>query len=92
MVEESIRPLQEELETIVRHLLGTAVEDELVRLSALSVASQCVFYQHCRSIISRLFPGQNYGSKEINKLVEHVTRFSLAAIKSSPRERQGKQR
>jgi AcrR family transcriptional regulator len=92
MVEESIRPLQEELETIVRQLVGTAVEDELVRLSALSVASQCVFYQHCRSIISRLFPGQNYGSKEIDKLVEHVTRFSLAAIKTSPKERPGKQR
>jgi AcrR family transcriptional regulator len=92
MVEESIRPLQQELEAIVRQLLGPGAEDEAVRLSALSVASQCVFYQHCRSIISRLFPRQKYGSQEIDKLVEHVTRFSLAACKNAPKERQGKLR
>jgi AcrR family transcriptional regulator len=92
MVEESIRPLQQELEAIVRQLLGAKADDEAVRLSALSVASQCVFYQHCRSIISRLFPRQKYDAKEIEKLVEHVTRFSLAAFKNLPKERQGKVR
>jgi TetR/AcrR family transcriptional regulator, regulator of cefoperazone and chloramphenicol sensitivity len=92
MVEESVRPLQQELEIIVREFLGADAQDEVVRLSTLSVASQCVFYHHCRSIISRLFPQQKYGSQKIDTLVEHVTRFSLAALKNSAKERKRKSR
>ena len=92
MVDESIRPLQEELEAIVRQLLGAGAQAETVRLSALSVASQCVFYHHCRSIIRRLFPRQEYDSKHIDTLVEHVTSFSLAAFKNLPDGRKGKYR
>jgi AcrR family transcriptional regulator len=88
MVEESVRPLQQELEALVREFLGGNAEDEVVRLASLSVASQCVFYHHCRSIISRLFPEQEYGSpRSIDKLVEHVTRFSLAALHGTAKER-----
>jgi hypothetical protein len=87
MVEESARPLQQELEGIVREFLGTDAGQEDVRLSSLSIASQCVFYHHCRAIVHRLFPDQEYGSRDIDRLVEHITRFSLAALKGSPRER-----
>jgi hypothetical protein len=89
MVEECVRPLQNELEGIVREFLGGNADEENVRLSTLSIASQCVFYHHCRAIISRLFPERNYGSQNIDKLVEHVTRFSLTALKNSTRERKG---
>lgn len=92
MVKESVRPLQQELESIIREFLGPNAEDEVVRLSALSVGSQCVFYHHCRAIISRLFPEEKYGSQNIDTLVEHVTRFSLAALKNSAKERKSKSR
>ena len=92
MVEESVRPLQKELEAIVREFLGRAAADETVRLSALSIASQCVFYHHCRAIISRLFPEQKYGLRHVDKLVDHVTRFSLAALNNSTRQRNRKSR
>ena len=92
MVKESVRPLQQELESIIRDLLGPAAEEQAVRLSALSVGSQCVFYHHCRAIISRLFPEEEYGSQNIDTLVEHITRFSLAALKNPAKERKGKSR
>jgi AcrR family transcriptional regulator len=92
MVEECARPLQQELEAIVREFLGENADQEAVRLSALSIGSQCVFYHHCRAIISRLFPEQKYGWQHIDNLVEHVTRFSLAALKNSSRGRKGKSR
>jgi hypothetical protein len=92
MVEECVRPLQNELEAIVREFFGKHADEEKVRLSTLSIASQCVFYHHCRAIISRLFPEQKYGSQNINKLVAHVTEFSLPALKSATRARIGKSR
>ena len=92
MVEESVRPLQGELEAIVRDFLGARAGEENVRLSTLSIASQCVFYYHCRAIVHRLFPEQEYGSRDIERLVRHITRFSLAALKSAPKARKGKSR
>ena len=92
MVEESVRPLQHELEAIVREFLGAEARDEVVRLSTLSVASQCVFYHHCRAIISRLFPDRDYGSQHIDTLVEHITQFSLTALKNYAKERKSRSR
>jgi AcrR family transcriptional regulator len=98
MVEEAVRPLQQELEAIVREFLGAEASPEAVRLSTLSIASQCVFYHHCRAIVSRLFPEQNYGGHHIDALAEHITRFSLSALrnwgapkaKARPNQRRGK--
>jgi len=82
IVDVAIRPLSQELELIVRELLGSEADDELVRLSMLSVVSQCSFYHHSRAVISRLYPSQTFAAGDIERLAHHVTRFSLAAMKS----------
>jgi TetR/AcrR family transcriptional regulator, regulator of cefoperazone and chloramphenicol sensitivity len=80
LVEEGARPLHQELSAIVRELLGSAADDEVVRLSALSVMSQCVYYRRARPVIIRLYPQQRYDSKEVERLTEHITQFSLLAL------------
>ena len=80
LVEEDARPLHQELSAIVRELLGSAADDEVVRLSALSVVSQCVYYRRARPVITRLYPQQRYDSKEVERLTEHITQFSLLAL------------
>ncbi len=82
IVEEAIRPLSKELEFIVRELLGSKADDELVRLCMLSVVSQCGFYHHSMAVISRLYPVQKFASQDIERLADHITRFSLSAMKS----------
>ena len=90
LVEEGARPLHQELSSIVRELLGPAADDEVVRLSALSVVSQCVYYRRARPVITRLYPEQRYDSREVERLTEHITKFSLLALeglcKKTPRE------
>ena len=82
LVEERIRPMASQLWKIVAELLDGKPEDERVRLCAFSVVSQCVFYHHCRPVMARLFPGQKPPEPEdIRKLADHITRFSLAAMK-----------
>ena len=52
----------------------------LVRLCCFSIVSQCVFFHHCRTMISRLFPEQQLDGTAVEQLARHVTRFSLAAM------------
>jgi hypothetical protein len=52
------------------------------------VVSQCVFYQHCRPLVSRLFPKlEPLDAAGIEQLADHITRFSLAAMKPPPATR-----
>lgn len=92
LVEEEIRPLAAQLLGIVRALLGGRAGDDLVRRCAMSVVSQILFYQHCKPVIVRLFPKLKFGLAEVEALADHITEFSLAAIRqlakaSRPRRR-----
>lgn len=84
LVQERMRPMANQLRAIVAEILGCSPNDEKVRLCAFSVVSQCVFYHHCRTMISRLFPAQRLDAAAAEHLADHITRFSLAAMKHLP--------
>jgi len=82
LVEERMRPMVAQLWKIVSEILDCPVNDECVRLCSLSVISQCVFYNHCSPVVSRLFPNKlPQDAASIGHLAEHITKFSLAAMK-----------
>ena len=85
LVEERMRPMAGQLWQIVADVLDCPLNDERVRLYAFSVVSQCVFYHHCRPVVSRLFPNERpLDAAGIERLADHITRFSLAAMKHLP--------
>lgn len=85
MVEERMRPMSDQLWKIVADVLGCPLNDERVRLCALSVVSQCVFYHHCRPVVARLLPKQlPDDSASIERLADHIANFSLAAMEHLP--------
>lgn len=86
LVEEGGRPMHRELASIIRELLGSGASDKAVRLCTMSIVSQCVYYHHARSVITRLYPQQKYGPKEIEEIAEHITQFSLLAVKGLSRK------
>jgi len=81
LVNEQIRPNSERLRAIVRELIGTEVDDQELWLCAFSIASQWLFYFHCGQVVKRLNPDQRFGPQEIERLAEHITKFSVAALK-----------
>src|SRR5262249_32752297 len=81
LVKEQIRPNSERLKAIVRELIGREVDDEVLSLCAFSIAAQWLFYFHCGEVIKRLNPHQRFGPHEIERLAEHITKFSVAALK-----------
>ncbi len=85
LVEERMRPMAGQLRQIVAEILDCPPNDERVRLCGMSVVSQCVFYHHCRPVVSRLFPKHlPRDAAGIGRLASHITTFSLAAMKHLP--------
>jgi TetR/AcrR family transcriptional regulator, regulator of cefoperazone and chloramphenicol sensitivity len=84
LLAERIRPMANLLRGLVAEILGCPMNEERVRLCCFSIVSQCVFFHHCRTMISRLFPEQRLDVAAVEQLADHITRFSLAAMKHLP--------
>jgi AcrR family transcriptional regulator len=84
LMKERMRPMADLLRDIVAKILDCPPDAEIVRLCCFSVVSQCVFYHHCRTMISRLFPEQRLDASAVEQLAGHIASFSLAAMKQLP--------
>lgn len=83
IIAEKIRPMAEQLGAIVAEVLQRPPGDEAVRLCSFSIVSQCVFYHHCRPVLTRLYPDQPpMDTVGAALLADHITGFSLAAMKN----------
>lgn len=87
VIDELLRPRADFLYRIVRDILGPDVAEEKVALAAMSVGAQCSHYLYLGEIVRRLHPGLlcRDHSKE---LVEHITEFSLDALRAMRRQQQ----
>jgi TetR/AcrR family transcriptional regulator, regulator of cefoperazone and chloramphenicol sensitivity len=84
LVRDRMRANHDQIADAVRELLGSRASPETVRLCTLSVISQCVFYRHSAAVVTRLYPGL-VPSREVERIADHVTEFSLAAIRGLAR-------
>ena len=82
VVDQIIRPLAERLTGIVRTLLAPGASAEEVRRCALSIVGQCLFYHHSQPVLERLYGRRRYRDADIKRLADHITRFSLAALRA----------
>ena len=71
----------------VAEILCPKPDPRQVRLCGMSVVSQCLFYVHCRPVVQRLFPEQQFEHRELEKLADHIVQFSLAALRDAARAR-----
>lgn len=80
-VDSFVRPSFTALAAALRGLVPPQVPPEEVRLIGHSIVGQCLHYHHARNVISLLVGAGEYGGYSIERLTEHVWRFSLAAIR-----------
>ena len=81
VVQNIILPMAGKLGAIVRELLGPPVSDDLVHRCQMSIIAQCLHYRNARPVIQRLFPEQQYSPENIVMMADHITRFSLSALR-----------
>ena len=88
MTERFIRPRFLQLVDIVRDLAGPQASDLALRLCAESIMGQCIHFVHGRAIIEQLIPELDDTPEDIEIIAEHITEFSLAAIRNLPCQEQ----
>ncbi|MBI4378717.1 MAG: CerR family C-terminal domain-containing protein [Nitrospinae bacterium] len=81
-VEDTIRPQFNLLNSIVKEVIGNEATIQEVRASSFSIIGQCLFYFHAMPVINRLVPQQKFKVKDIERLAEHISRFSLTALRN----------
>jgi hypothetical protein len=87
VAEEGIRPIFKTLSAIVRELLGKGATEDTVNLCCASIIGQSLFFFFAQPMIKRLFPGKNYADTKL--IADHVTHFSLNAIKEFAVDKKG---
>jgi AcrR family transcriptional regulator len=93
LVATIIYPMSQKLGAIVRELLGGQAPDDLVHRCQMSIIGQCLHYRNARPVIQRLFPGYQYLQEDIVRMADHITRFSVGALRGlAQRENNGRGR
>lgn len=92
LVEEAMRPTFSLLSDIVGGLLGGGAPAMKVRMCCASVISQCLFFLYARHALTRLFPGQRFGTAQMEIIADHVTHFSLSAIQDFRKSMKGEKK
>jgi AcrR family transcriptional regulator len=81
IIKEMIRPRFQQLYSIVRELLGEKASEETVHRCCFSITGQCLYYRFAQPVVMKLNPQQKYDLASIERLAEHITHFSLNALK-----------
>jgi AcrR family transcriptional regulator len=79
-VHHFVRPTFEVLLSILRDLLPAEVPEEKRHLIGASIVGQCLHYHHSRHVMPLLL-GKEAGPNDVELLTDHVTEFSLAAVR-----------
>ena len=80
LVKENISPAFQILTGIVGSILGSQAPERKVRLCSMSIVGQCLYFRHSQPVISRLFPSETFGPKQIDELTDHITSLSLQGL------------
>ncbi len=81
MVERFIRPRFSALCEAVRALASPGTPDLTVKLCTESVVGQCAHIVHARLAVQKLIPELTFTPEGLEFIAEHITTFSLAAIR-----------
>jgi AcrR family transcriptional regulator len=80
LVKETIRPSFQIITGIVAAILGREKKERKVLLCSMSIVGQCLYFCHSHPVITRLFPGEVFGPKQIDELTDHISSVSLHGL------------
>ncbi len=81
LMDEVFRPYARALRNLVARLIGRRISRRKTILLAESIISQCIFFVDHQVTLERLYPDLPPAARRIDELADHITEFSLAAIR-----------
>jgi AcrR family transcriptional regulator len=88
MVDRYIRPHKAALVNILKEVLGDDIETEKILLCVVSILGQCIYYAAGSNIIARVAPEFVPIENSIDRIVDHVHRFSLGGLEKIKKDNQ----
>jgi len=85
IIDRMIRPGFLFLHDLVSEILGEGVPEEKVKRCSLSIIGQCLYYRFANPVVQQIFPEQTFDEKGLEELTDHITEFSLSALKQMRR-------
>ncbi|MBU1168015.1 MAG: CerR family C-terminal domain-containing protein [Proteobacteria bacterium] len=82
VIETYIRPHKDRLVAILWEIVGKGARQEDILLSVVSILGQCIYYVYATSIIERVAPEYTPVENNIDKIIDHVFRFSLGGLEN----------
>ena len=82
LIENYFRPPFLQLASYVRDVLGPSVPEEEVLLCTMSIFGQCLYFSNSPSVNRQMLKKKKISRTETDLFVEHIIRFSLAALES----------
>ena len=89
IVESTMKPMLLLLSSIVGELLGKRPDDKETGLCCVSIVGQIFHFFYAQPVIVRLMKNRKIKSIDVEMSTDHITRFSLAAIKALKKEERG---
>jgi AcrR family transcriptional regulator len=80
IVQEIIRPRQEQLSAIIREVLGDGADEALLRRCCFSIVGQCLYYRFARVVAQELQPSLEFNEKTVAEVSQHIHLFTLQAL------------
>ena len=81
VIDQGMRPQIEALTALVQESLGADTPEALVRRCTASILGQCLYYHFARPVIEPLHLEEDLGPDHIASLADHITQFSLVALR-----------
>jgi AcrR family transcriptional regulator len=82
LVNETLRPYQQELESLVRGVAGTELDEHLIRFSAFATIAISSYFHSVEQYIKKLYPEENFNRESTDELADLIARFVLGGIRA----------
>jgi AcrR family transcriptional regulator len=83
VIKDLLKPLRRNMESVLMDLMGKDMHPKTLRMCALSVVSQFLFFGFNRLARERIFKvRERFEPPSVDELIEHITSFSLAGIRT----------
>ena len=83
VIDETMRPIYNRLRELVGAIIHLPRDHEKTRLCTHSIIGQVAHYAHSRRVLARLWPELKMTPKQLEKIANHITEFSLAYLRAA---------
>jgi len=81
LVREMTEPIFGRMRDVIGAVAGAKLPGTTLDMLASSVLGQCLFYVRSRAMLERLAPELADGADRVDRIAEHITTFSVAALR-----------